>query len=219
LPHGGAWLEPCAGEGAIVRVLAQSGVADHIVASDIRDCKAEQYAAGADRASVADYATPFNEGSVPPRYHVAITNPPYNLADAIVRNMLLVADYVAILTRQGFVGHERASWMRTNMPDTYELPDRPSFARSLKCIGQPQTKTKAKIEPCGWSTMQALTDIKPSRCPECGLRVLATTSDAADYCWLVWTPERDRHAGRRYILPSTSLEERQGQAGQAGQAA
>jgi hypothetical protein len=212
LPPGGFWADLCCGDGAIVRALKAAGVADRILASDIRpEVEDAVKAAGADHFVVDDLTTSVRTNDAKHRgaIDVAITNPPYGDANVIVPNMLKCADYVAVLVRQGFVGHDRAAWMRGDMPDTYELPDRPSFAASLKCgAGGYHQNGSPRMHSCGWSVIQAIDAYRPSNCPGCFGAVKVTTTDAADYCWLVWPLTRSRRVGRREILASTSLEER-----------
>jgi hypothetical protein len=198
-------LEPCVGDGAIVKAMHDFGLNARFVVNDIRDAPTplgiavERYT-----SDFLSWDSAWIDPANPP-FDLAITNPPYSCAEEFVQRMLLRARWVAVLVRQGFVGHERAEWMRSNMPDTYELPERPSFAASLKC--KPNKGEDRSL--CDWSAMVPLTAERPKVCPGCGLRgVTRTTSDAADYCWLVWTPHRDRTEGRRVILPSTSAEER-----------
>jgi hypothetical protein len=209
------WLEPCAGDGAIVRQLVNQDPARIVFANELR---AESRAALSlmvtpSRVMISDYLAANIGLLVQPfgRADVIATNPPFDIAEAVVRKALTEAKWVAVLVRQGFMGHERAEWMRDDMPDTYDLPDRPQFAASVKCVGQPETKRFVPVEPCGWAEMFALDAETPARCPVCGLRVRRSCSDATDYCWLVWGPERGRKAGRRVILPSTPLAERKAQ--------
>lgn len=192
-----SWLEPCAGEGAIVREVLNWH--NYVWANELRPECREPLArlVGGENVTISDFLSWDNVVA-----DVIITNPPFSIAEAVVRKALSarstnppVAPYVAVLVRQGFVGHARAEWMRDDMPDTYELPDRPSFVASLRCA-------------CGWKVMQALEAPRPRNCPSCGGRVRVTTNDAADYCWLVWGPKRGRSVGKRVILPSTPLEER-----------
>ncbi len=201
--RGLSFREPCAGEGAISRVIEALVPDTNVIESDIRAVRG---------IAVADaVVTPNNHVSV------CITNPPYKLAEEIIRAQLPACQWGIFLVRQGFMSSaKRAAWLRSDMPDTYDLPNRPSFAASLTCI-EPTTHTytamgENEIENrtgCGWRVMQALNVPRPSHCPKCGgSAIRVTTSDASDYCWLVWTPERNRTEGRRFILPVTSAEER-----------
>lgn len=201
------WVDVCAGEGAIVRVLYDEIPAAYVYAVELRaECRAPlTEIIGADGVTIGNYLeTPATD-----RPDVIITNPPFSIAEAVIQKALTEADWCAFLVRQGFVGHERAEWMRPNMPDTYELPDRPSFVASLKCVRTHGLYGEKWQTPgCGWSRMQPLEDPWPRNCPVCSGKVRRTTSDAADYCWLVWTPERNRTEGKRVILADTPASER-----------
>ncbi len=202
-------IEPCAGDGAIIRELRRLGVTGPITANDVRPTNEAMHAAGATFTVCSDYRL-WPEISEPlTRYDIGITNPPYALAESITRTMLLHCSYVIVLVRQGFMSSaKRAAWLRSDMPDTYELPNRPSFARSITCKSL-ENATADRKAGCGWHFMQDTKDRPPTACPQCNDVILqVTTSDATDYCWLVWTPERGRTWGRRFILPETSREER-----------
>lgn len=74
--------------------------------------------------------TDFRAWIPPRRYGLAIGNPPFNLAEPIVRKCLEHADVVAMLLRVGFLGSdERVDFFRTvgARPALRILPDRPSF--------------------------------------------------------------------------------------------
>ena len=123
---GGRWLEPCAGDGAILR--AVSSVRDDVVwhTGDIR-------ASGgvvADHPAVARHTTGDFLSMTPPEvpYDVLLTNPPYSLAMEFVRHGLLMADHVVMLLRLNFLASGgRAAFMREHTPSVYVLPNRPSF--------------------------------------------------------------------------------------------
>ena len=191
------WFEPCAGDGAIVRVVRDKFPAVGIVAQEIRPNIVDSVkAAGADKLLIGDYLSPLC-ASVHTRFDVGITNPPFDLAEQVVLTMLRHCDYVAVLVRQGFVGHVRAKWMREDMPDTYELPERPSFV------------SKGTCKECGASQLVQHGAVASSPMCGCGARMrFSQATDAADYCWLVWTVERGRREGKRVILESTPREER-----------
>lgn len=121
---GGEWLEPAAGDGAIIRAVA--GVRDDVrwTAVEKRD---GQHAA---LAGVAHYVTTTDFLDWRPFQHfaVAITNPPYSLAQRFVEHALDLADNVAMLLRLNFLASlTRAAFMRECPPDVYVLPNRPSF--------------------------------------------------------------------------------------------
>lgn len=102
-------LEPCAGDGVIVRVLESHGAM--VTASDIRDG--------------VDFLTkPFTE-----RFDYVITNPPYRFAQEFATKAFDVADGVVMLLRLGFLaGQKRRMWWDEHRPTAlYVLSRRPSF--------------------------------------------------------------------------------------------
>lgn len=122
----GDWIEPCVGEGAIVRAVnAYHGGPDVGVAwtaNDIRevarlDCYSELWR--------LDFTLGLR---VDCPWGVGITNPPFSKALAIVRSMLRCCDHVAILQRLNWLeGSDRAPFLREHPPGVYVLPERPSF--------------------------------------------------------------------------------------------
>lgn len=117
---GGAWIEPCVGEGAIVSAVdsIRSDVA--WTANDIRDVSPrDEYRAH----WKGDFAT-FSD----PRafWDVGITNPPFSKALGIANAMLRYCDAVAMLAPLAWAsGNERLSLMRSAPCDVLVLPDRP----------------------------------------------------------------------------------------------
>lgn len=126
---GGLWLEPACGEGAIVRAVeAERPGQQEWFGYDLRpdaigvvldslDVEHSRFACGdflADR---------FGK-----RYSVAITNPPYSLAQEFVERCLSLASVTVMLLRLNWLGSQRrAAFLRAHMPDVYVLPRRPSF--------------------------------------------------------------------------------------------
>jgi hypothetical protein len=94
LPHS-LW-EPCAGNGAIVRVLRDSG--HHVVASDI-----------VARDFPLDFVADFFEAVAPPGCEDAITNPPFRCAAQMVTRALQLVPRVYFLLRSTFFESERRS--------------------------------------------------------------------------------------------------------------
>lgn len=180
-PH--TFLEPCCGEHAITAQLMFRGV--HMI--EIGDIRSVPSFNGID-ASLCG----FQEWDVP--HDVVITNPPFNLAPELIRHFLPRCDWLVLLLRASF---RLAEW-RHDMPDEYKLPERPSFCHSDKCT------------MCKWRQTVPLGTPKPARCPArgCGWPVSRSSSDAAEYSWFVWTPERGRPAGLTRVLPDTPEEER-----------
>ena len=123
---GGFWLEPTAGEGAIIEAVNE-------VRSDVRwgafelrpECKVPlerlgvMVKIGDARALLAEE----EEG-----WDVAILNPPFSLAMPIILGCLRVAKHVVALERLNFLEtRKRAAFFRAHAPDVYVFPDRPSF--------------------------------------------------------------------------------------------
>ncbi len=125
---GGRWLEPCVGDGAIVR--AVNAVRDDVqwVTCDIRpECEAVLSERGVRRHWVGDFldaaAVPLDEFDVIP------TNPPFALARAFADRALTLSKVVAFLLRLNWLRgtDEHNEWIRAHMPSVYILPQRPSF--------------------------------------------------------------------------------------------
>jgi hypothetical protein len=195
----GEWAEPCVGDGAIARaVKSMRGDAVTIGGIDIRDTRESAMRAGCSWVVVMDYL----ERPAPAAMEgcgVIITNPPFSLALPVIRKALTEAPWVAMLLRVNFLGSdERSSWLRSEMPDIYTLPDRPSFVASHKC----------KSKSCDWKKVTAVADTPIRVCPQCTGAVQRSTSDSAEYGWFVWTPERGRQSGKVRILASTPEAER-----------
>ncbi len=123
---GGRWLEPCAGDGAIVRAVAS-------VRDDVRWHTADIRRDGrvvSDHPHVERHDTGDFLKTTPPDvpYDVLLTNPPYSGAMEFVRHGLLMADHVVMLLRLNFLASgRRAEFMRAHTPSVYVLPNRPSF--------------------------------------------------------------------------------------------
>ncbi len=193
------WLEPCAGDGAIVRVVQEmTPIGGYINGGDIRNlpsCVPHSWTVG----GFETYES---------TQDVVITNPPFSLAPELIRHFLPRCDWLILLLRASF----RLGEWRHNMPDEYKLPQRPEFLASEKCKGTGPYRVDGLAYPsspgCGWSQKVPLT-VDPTRvCPVCGGNVQRSTSDSSEYSWFVWTPERNRSAGLTRVLPDTSLEER-----------
>ena len=126
---GGEWLEPAAGDGAIIRAVAEKRTDIRWTAMDIRpECK-EPLNKLADPTQVFAGGWNFLDGHFGGcEFDVVITNPPFRLAMDFVMASLPCARFVAMLLRLNFLAsEERSELMRTNAPDVYVLPNRPSF--------------------------------------------------------------------------------------------
>lgn len=115
-------LEPCAGDGAIIRALGARR--EMVTAVELREAARTQLEACAQRVHICDF-TKWIPGE---RFDVAITNPPYSHAMEIIEACWPLADRIVMLLRLNFLGSaERHSWISKHTPDVYVLPNRPSF--------------------------------------------------------------------------------------------
>jgi hypothetical protein len=130
LPWGKHWLEPAAGDGAIV------GAVNGWAASHGREPPSWttcDIAPGTGADLIADFAAfdcPELAALAPPagRFDFVITNPPYSLALDFVKTALVWAPVVSMLLRLPFLAtRDRASWLRGHTPRADVLPDRPQF--------------------------------------------------------------------------------------------
>lgn len=125
----GSWLEPCAGDGAIIRVLQERKPAAHITAIEIREECGPQLTALMDPRNV--YITNLLDvpiRSTEPIFDVGFSNPPFNQAQEIVTHTRKLCRITVMLLRINFLGSDkRVPFFRDWMPDLYILPNRPSF--------------------------------------------------------------------------------------------
>lgn len=136
LPNG-RWLEPCAGDGAIIA--AVNGRMDPTKieweAHEIRKAPIGKLAGTGtnvdayqgDFLELADFMK-IDGATNREAYAVAITNPPFLLAMEFIDRCRFLATHTVMLLRLNFLASEkRADFMRTSTPDVYVLPNRPSF--------------------------------------------------------------------------------------------
>lgn len=198
-------LEPCAGEGAIVRVVQRfwetmPGSDPVIVATDIR--------AGLPGVIEADATMTLRDHRLFP-FDLLITNPPFDVAHEIIQAQREAARVQVYLLRSSFLEGDRVEAYRDDMPDIYLMPERPNFIASEKCIGRPVTKKNLiEILACDWAQKVSINIPKTRACPRCNGRVLRSTSDASSYAWFVWRAGIRKRTGSTIILPSTPLAER-----------
>jgi hypothetical protein len=134
---GSLWLEPGAGDGAIVCAVqswqamqaARGFRTVRWVVTDIREeCRVSlsELPGLAAPPVIADFLSDDGTRRI---FDVAIGNPPYRLAMEFIQVALRRARYVAFLLRLGFLeSKSRHDFMRRCPPDVYVLPDRPSFS-------------------------------------------------------------------------------------------
>ncbi len=191
--HGKHWLEPCAGDGSIVRAVQHWRPELYWHAHELRpECRADLEVLDATDVEIGDYLTT-SIGTV----DVAITNPPFVLAEPFARKMAREAPHALLLLRLNFLGGAgRNAWLRKTRPDVYVLPERPSFAN--KCRGLKHLTQRGRAKPC-----KALLGPFEFVCP-CGAPASPQT-DSVEYAWFHWHRES---AGRLHVLSLTPPERR-----------
>jgi hypothetical protein len=174
---GGRWLEPGAGDGAIVRAVLAKRSDLYFTAIELR--------AVSDRPRdlcdwwTGDFLEPdlalLTRGLSAP-FAVAIGNPPYSRALEFILAAMKHAKIVCFLLRLDFLGsRRRLSFWREHPADIYVLPDRPSFVLSVKC------------KRCDWRMTLPLTNPRPTSCGNCSNgKLQISTTDANEYAWFVW---------------------------------
>lgn len=140
LPWHGRWLEPCAGDGAVIRAVRQwyhrQRPGDLGPDWDAVEIRAEAW------TRIPPLSSPpvcgdFLELGAPELVHafgtssydVLFTNPPYGRAVDFWQHGRKFARHVVLLLRLPFLeSAERHPLLSVDMPDVYILPNRPSFA-------------------------------------------------------------------------------------------
>jgi hypothetical protein len=149
---GGRWLEPSAGDGAIIRAVNARRQDVRWTAVELRDCAQALRCASVDqtgKTNPRDYkpsiihsphdflkwlpAGIMRTGSAGEvrAFAVCLMNPPYSLAAEFIERALYIADVVAAPLRLNFLGSEaRAEWFENvvGMPDVFVSPNRPDFS-------------------------------------------------------------------------------------------
>lgn len=167
----GSWIDPCAGEGSIIKSV-------HAFRSDVTaygmeirpECYAPLHQLVPGRAAIGDFLATTKLSN----FQAVVTNPPYSLAREFIIKSLEIAPYVALLMRVNILGSNRYDLLGNNMPDMNVLSNRPSFV-------------KAKRRENG---------------------KLGSNTDATEYAWFIWGPERGKAHGQVKILPGMTLQER-----------
>jgi hypothetical protein len=131
----GRLLEPCVGQGSIIRaveaVLPQGK-------GDRQWWAVDKYLKPYIDQAVGSAIATFQQadflhwwpGSLEKMltFDAAITNPPYSLAMEFLRHALVFSHEVTLLLRLGFLASQkRSEWLRLHVPDVYILSKRPSF--------------------------------------------------------------------------------------------
>lgn len=123
---GGNWLEPSAGDGAIIRAVNARRADVKWSAIEIRATMKNALAGcGATYIRIDDFPKTLHSGD---RFDVVVGNPPYVDAAAHVTAAVLRGRTVAMLLRLNFLGSaKRLSFWRRHPADVYVLSERPSF--------------------------------------------------------------------------------------------
>lgn len=127
-PPGGIWLEPGAGDGAIIRAVERHRTDVNWIAAELRT-DATSYLTQLTVHNAIDVRCPtdFLRSPLEP-VDVVIGNPPYTLAEEFARKALKLAPHVALLLRSSFDGSaERIPFHRMYKGHKEILPKRPKF--------------------------------------------------------------------------------------------
>lgn len=131
---GGHWLEPTAGDGAIIEGVCTFRSDVQWTAVELRkECRGplKKLVGAAPRVHIRDFLEVKPTDLPPP--DVVITNPPYLHARPIIEHALRFEAPVVMLLRLNFLASQgRAEFLRRNHPDVYVLPNRPSFTSGGK---------------------------------------------------------------------------------------
>ncbi len=160
LPREGRWLEPCAGDGAIIRATPPGPT---WTAMELRpECEPLlEPMVGAAQTHLGDFLASPPSG----KFDVVLTNPPYGSAQAFVEQARRRADHVVMLLRLNFLASAtRAPFMRETLPDVYVLPNRPSFTgKGTDSIEYAWFHWHDHGRPAGWVRVLADTSVAERR--------------------------------------------------------
>ncbi len=205
-------LDPCCGAGAIAKPVFEAWGGPHDVYLSIDGIELDDSRVNAaleagyfDQVVQNDYLTR-PKGR---HYPLIITNPPFSLAMPFLEKAMQEADTVAFLLRLAWLaGVERSTFHQQHPCDVVVLPRRPSFAKYVSCADTSIDPDFKPVPPdyeiplkCGWHEAMPPGTPKPKKCPQCGAKTKATSSDSADYGWFVWGPGR----GGRIIHPAIDV--------------
>lgn len=208
-PNQGWWLEPAAGDGAIIKAVQDAGKFGRLpqgrwIAIEPRqECHASLRALNVPESPVLVDARGVGylkwEPETPPS--MIITNPPYRIMFDFMQKALKDIDpqglVALLLPLSAAASEERREWFAKHSPQVWVLPNRPSFVTSLKCKG------------CSWKSTIAAGATKPDGCPECGGEIRSGSSAFAEYAWFVWPPGcHNLTCGRLQWLARTPKDER-----------
>lgn len=130
VPRHGFWLEPTAGEGAIIQAVRQKAPRGPAwTAIELRkECEPALRLLKLNRVIIGDFRGTCASTKGAP-HSVAISNPPFSIAQEVVEHCMKLAHHTVMLLRINFLGSaEREGFFkRVGVPDVYVLPNRPSF--------------------------------------------------------------------------------------------
>lgn len=137
--QGNAWLEPMAGDGAIVRAVEDySAGTCNWTAVEIQRKFAEPLRKAVNDCHIRNFFDWVIEQE-DHKYDLTITNPPFKLAFESLKQLRRISKEVILLLRIGFLEggaspatKERRSFLDADTPDVYLLPNRPTFVRNAK---------------------------------------------------------------------------------------
>lgn len=125
----GQWLEPCAGDGAIIRAFNDNYNADAIAwdAIEIREGPIPELEAIHNVSAVQGNALEIlSDPNI--SYVVSASNPPFELAQEFIEVCRARSTHTVLLLRLNYLASEkRHAYMTATRPDVYVLPNRPSF--------------------------------------------------------------------------------------------
>lgn len=135
-PPGGVWLEPGAGNGAIIRAVNEVRQDVKWIAVELRPEEKGALAATGAVTICEDFLSPtlFKLSDLPDA-PVVLGNPPFIFAQPFIdrSRQLCPRAEIMLLLRLNYVGSEdRAEFMRRCPPDLRTLPNRPAFVAPAK---------------------------------------------------------------------------------------
>lgn len=132
-PPGGLWVEPSAGDGAIIRAVNARRSDVEWAALEIREECFDVLSGLTNRGvAICDFLYDQPTGNLW-KASVVIGNPPYSLAFEFIKEAQARCPdaVVCFLLRLNFAASgERADFMRRQKPSVYVLPNRPVFAKN-----------------------------------------------------------------------------------------
>lgn len=128
LPTDVPWLEPCVGNGALLRHCASFGVNPEWHTNDIRAVDQPDGSVEHSQASAATWLWHWRYANGRRRRGICFSNPPFNQAEGIVAAAVGACRIVVMLLPTSWMGtQDRAEWLRENTPAAYHIPERISF--------------------------------------------------------------------------------------------